>query len=225
MRWPRDWFEIVAGLPVPVAHGVRGKRRKCFTPEEANLGRGGTDKRFYCGVSLLLCVTGLVTAPANDAERWAFSALLTWRHDPTAVPMEVDAIPTVATPGRPLIGPVGHQLSPTTAGHAVTDVYLADRGVAGADWQQAWTARCDAQVITPDQLAATQRHGFHHARQRIDPVPGVLTDVLHIACPQARTEEGLITRIVSKCAALNLGILINRHHHRPDLALGTLFRG
>lgn len=227
----RDGFEIVDGLPVPVARWVRGKRRKCFTCEEANLGYGGVGKTAYYGVSVLLCVTGsgvitgFVTAPANNAERWALSALLTWRHDPTAVPMDVDAIPTAATHGRTLVGPVGHQLSPTTAGTAVTDVYLADRGFTGADWRQAWTERYHAQVITQDRLPTALVHWFHHARQCIETVNGVLTEVLHIAFPRARTEDGLITRLVSKWTALNLGILINRRHDRPDLALGTLFRG
>jgi hypothetical protein len=49
--------------------------------------------------------------------------------------------------------------------------------------------------------------------------------VLHITFPRARTEAGLITRILCACTALNLGILIKRRSGRPDLALGTLFRG
>lgn len=225
------WFEIVDGVPVPVARQVRGRRRRCFLPEEADLGWGGADKTRYYGVSLLLCITGsgvitgLVTSPANNAERWAFSALLAWRHDPTAVPMDGAAIPSAAAHGRTLVGPVGHQLSPLTAGTAITDVYLADRGFTGADWHQAWRAQYHAQVITPVGLPPTLRHWFHHARQCIETVNGVLTDVLHLSFPQARSEAGLITRIVSKCAALNLGIAINRRYHRSDLALGTLFRG
>lgn len=227
----QEWFEIIDGLPVPVAQWVRGRRRRCFPPEEANLGYGGTGKTAYYGVALLLCVTGsgvitgLVTAPANNEERWSLSALLAWRTDPTAVPLDVDAIPSAHKHGRTLVGPVGHQLSPTTAGEAVTGVYLADEGFTGTDWHTAWSERYDAQVITPERLPAPLRHWFHHARQTIETVNGVLTDVLHVRFPRARTEDGLITRLVSKCAALNLGILINRRHDRPDLALGTLFRG
>ncbi len=226
-----EWFEIVDGLPVPVAQWVRGQRRRCFTSEEAERGYGGVGKTFYYGVSLLACITGsgvstgFVTAPANDAERWQFGALLTWRHDPTAVPMDVDAVPTAAAHGRTLVGPVGHQLSPATAGVPVTGVYLADEGFTGADWRQVRTERYHAEVITPDTVPAGARHWFHHARQCIETVNGVLTDVLHIRFPRARTEEGLITRLVSTCAALNLGILVNRRHARPDLAHGTLFRG
>lgn len=209
----------------------RGKRRRCFLPEEAELGHGGTGKTFYYGVSLLACITGsgvitgFVTAPANDEERWQLSALLAWRHDPTAVPLDVDAIPAAAAHGRALVGPVGHQLSPTTAGVPVTDVYLADRGFVGADWQQAWTARYHATVITRKQVPAPLRHAFHRARHLIEAVNAVLTDVLHIRFPRARTEAGLVTRLVATCAALNLGILVNRRFGRADLALGTLFRG
>ena len=107
----------------------------------------------------------------------------------------------------------------------MTDVYLADRGFTGDDWDRAWRARYHAQVMTPADLPPTLRHWFHDARQCIETVNGVLTDVLHIRFPRARTEAGLITRIVSKCAALNLAIFINRRVQRPDLALGTLFRG
>jgi len=224
-------FEIVDGLPVPVAQEVRGKHRRCFLPEEAAVGRGGTGKGFYYGVSLLACVTGsglitgFVTAPANDEERWQLSALLAWRHDPTAVPLDVDAIPAAAAHGRTLVGPVGHQLSPATAGVPVTDVYLADRGFAGADWQHAWTERYGATVITREQVPAPWRHAFHAARQVIETVNAVLVDTLHLRFPRARTEAGLITRLIATCAALNLGILCNRRFGRGDLALGTLFRG
>lgn len=227
----QDWYEIVDGLPIPLAQRVRGMRRKCFLPEEADIGCGGASKAMYYGISLLLCVsasgviTGFVTAPASNAERWALGDLLAWRHDPTAVPMDVEAVPSATTHGRTLVGPVGHQLSPMTAGETVTGVYLADRGFTGADWQRAWTDRYHARVVTHDQVPSGLVHWFHDARQRIETVNAVLTEVLHIKFPRARTEEGLITRLVSKCAALNLGILINRNHHRPDLALGTLFRG
>lgn len=228
--WEDD-YEILDGLPIPVATPARGQRRRCFLPEEADIGRGGTGKAWYYGVSLLGCVsasgvmTGFVTAPANDAERWEASALLSWRDDPTAVPMGIEAITHHTAHGRTLVGPVGNQLSPTTAGEAVTGVYLADRGFSGAEWQTVWRDRYHAEVITPDDLALQDRHWFHHARQCIETVNAVLTEVLHIKHPRARTEHGLITRIVSACTALNLGIFINRLYHRPDLALGTLFRG
>lgn len=226
-----DGFEIVDGLPVPVAQWVRGKRRRCFLPEEAELGHGGVGKAFYYGVSLLACVTGsgvitgFVTAPANDAERWQLSALLSYRHDPRAVPMGIDAVPSAAAHGRELVGPVGHQLAPLTAGVPVTDVYLADAGFAGADMQQAWAERYGATVLTAAQVPDADRHWFHHARQCIETVNAVLVDILHVRFPRARTEDGLLTRLGTTCAALNLGIVVNRRHHRQDLAHGTLFRG
>lgn len=226
-----EWFEIVDGLAVPVAQRVRGQRHKCFLPEEAGIGCGGAGKAMYYGVSLLVCVTGsgvitgCVTSPANNAERWALGDLLAWRQDPTAIPLGVEAIASAARHGRTLVGPVGHRLSPTTAGEVVTGVYLADRGFTGADWAALWTEAYHAEVITQDHLPTPVIHWFQDARQRIETVNGVLTDVLHVRFPRARTEHGLITRLVGKCAAVNLGILINRLYQRPDLAHGTLFRG
>lgn len=224
-------YEIIDGLPIPVASTGRGRRRRCFTPEEANIGRGGVGKDWYYGVSLLGCVTasgvmtGFVTSPANSAERWSATALMSWRSNPMAVPMGIEATASARRHSRQITGPVGHQLSPMTAGEAVTGVYLADKGFSGAEWQHAWRTRYGATVVTPDQVEPHARHWFHDARQRIETVFATLTEVLHIKHPRSRTEEGLRTHLVSVCTALNLGIYINRMYARADLALGTLFRG
>ena len=223
-------FEIVDGLPVPLAHPTRGGRASRFTAEEASIGRGGTGKGFYYGVSLLLSVsasgviTGLVTAPAHMDERWQLSALLSWRVDPTALPLDVEAVPPPGH-GRTLVGPTGHRLGPVTAGRPVTGLYLADRGFTGQAWQTAWRERCQATVVTPATVPPARRRWLHRVRQRIETVNAVLTDTLHLKYPLAHTEEGLITRLVAKCVALNLGILVNRCFGRPDLALGTLYAG
>lgn len=227
----QDQYEVVDCVPVPVAQRCRGDRHACFTPEEANVGRGGVGKAYYYGVSLLLGVaasgpiTGLVVAPANVEERWPLSALLSWRVDPTAVPMTEAAVNTRNTKRKRYVGPTGYLIGPESAGESVTGQYLADRGFTGTAWQAHWQEDLHATVWTPDRLAEPVRHWFHHARQVIETVNGQLTDVLHLKFPKAHTQDGLMTRIVSKCAALNLGILVNRRYDRPDFALGTLFTG
>lgn len=55
--------------------------------------------------------------------------------------------------------------------------------------------------------------------------PYWLVDSLHIRLPRALTEDGLITRLVAICTALNLGIFVYRHFGRDNLAHCTLFRG
>lgn len=226
----REAYEIVDGLPVPVAHPSRGGREARFTAEEASVGRGGTGKGFYYGISLLLSVsasgviTGFVTAPAHLDERWELGALLSWRQDRTALPMDIDAVPPPGH-GRTWVGPTGHRLGPVTTGQPVTGVYLADRGFAGQAWQNAWRTRFQATVVTPASVPPFWRRWLHRARQRIEAVNAVLTDTLHIRYPLAHTEAGLITRLVGKCAALNMGILLNRRFGRPDLAVGSLYAG
>lgn len=226
-----DAYEVVDTVPVPVAQRCRGDRHACFTPDEASVGRGGVGKAYYYGVSLLLSVaasgpiTGLVITPAHVEERWPLSALLSWRVDPTAVPMTEAALNTRNCRRKTYVGPTGDLIGPTTAGTTVTGTYLADRGFTGDAWQAHWQEDLHATVWTPDQVHGSDRHWFHHARQVVESVNGVLTEVLHLKFPKAHTQAGLITRIVTKCAALNLGILLNRQYHRHDLALGTLFPG
>lgn len=226
-----DAYEIVDCVPVPVAQRCRGDRHRRFTPEEANVGRGGVGKAFYYGVSLLLSVaasgpiTGFVVAPANVEGRWLLSSLLSWRQDPTAVPMTEAALNTRNAKPRPYVGPTGDLLGPTSAGATVTGVYLADQGFKGAVWQAHWREDLQATVWTHEQLPSPLRHWFHAARQTIEIINGQLTDVFHSKFPRAHTQAGLMTRIAAKCAALNLGILINQRLGRPALALGTLFTG
>jgi hypothetical protein len=56
-------------------------------------------------------------------------------------------------------------------------------------------------------------------RQVVETVSAQLTDMLGLPCPRARRATGVLTRV----AALNLGIWLNRLFGRPDLALATLF--
>lgn len=226
-----DAYEVVDTVPVPVAHRCRGDRHACFMPDEASVGRGGVGKAYYYGVSLLLSVaasgpiTGLVIAPAHVQERWGLSALLSWRADPTRALMTEAALASRNRWHRSYVGPSGYLTCPATVGVPVSGTYLADRGFAGRVWHAHWHEDLTATVWTPDRVARPVRHWFHHARQVVETINGALTEVLHLKFPKARTYAGLITRIVAKCAALNLGILLNRHYDRPDLALGTLFPG
>lgn len=224
-------YEIIDGLPIPVANPSRGRLRKCFTDEEANLGRGGVGKGWYYGVCLLGCVTasgvmtGFVTSPAGTNEHWLANALFSWRHDSRAILIDMEITASARKHGRQITGPAGHHLSPTTAGIAVTDLYLADQGFQGTVWQVTWKTRCGATVMTQHDLGRPDRRRFHRDRRCFETVFAILTNVLHIKYPKARTEAGLVTHLVTSCIALNLGIYLNRLFGRPDFAIGTLFRG
>jgi hypothetical protein len=229
----QDAFEIVDGLAVPVANPTRGVRQAAFTAEEAALGHGGVGKQLYYGVAVLLSIaasgpiTGLTVAPANTDERWLLSEFLTWRQDPTAPPLAAGDLTRrdARHRRRTLQGPTGPVLSPVTAGHARTNVYLADRGFGGAAWQTTWHTELAATVITPEQVPSPVRRAFRRARHLIETVNDALVRIFHLRYPNAHTQEGLITRIIAKCTAFNLGMTINRRFQRPDFALGTLFDG
>lgn len=54
---------------------------------------------------------------------------------------------------------------------------------------------------------------------------GELHETFDLAFPLAKTMWGVVTRVVAKCTAVNLGIWANRLLGRNDLALKTLFPG
>ncbi|MCO5219003.1 MAG: hypothetical protein M9909_09250 [Thermomicrobiales bacterium] len=231
LRSGDETCEIIDGLPIPLASPVRGQHRRCFTQDEADIGRCSNGKSWYYGVEMMTAVTasgvitGFVTAPARNGERWMANALYSWRADPTVPPIDIELAPKSRRRNHPPVGPGGHFLSPTSAGTIVTGVYLADGNFTGDEWQQAWKARCGATVITQDTIDRPLIHWFHDARQRVETVFAELTTTLHIKNPLVRSEQGLVTHLVSTCTAFNLGIYINRTYDRDDLRIGTLFRG
>jgi hypothetical protein len=223
-----DAYEIVDGLPVPLAQRCRGERHRLFTPAQAGIGRGGPGRSWYFGESVLVCVaasgpiTGLAIAPANVGERWQLSALLTWRHDSTAVPQAEAALAARGARTARYLGPSGALYSPGLAGQTVAAYYLADQGFAGAPWQAYWREELGATVVTAEPLSPGLRHWFHHARQTIETVNAHLTGALHVRFPPARTLPGVVLHILAACVAFNLGMLLNRHLHRPDFAIPSL---
>lgn len=227
-------YEIVDTTPVPLARQCRGERHRLFAADEAAVGRGGADHQYYYGCALLLSVaadgpiTGFVLAPADTQDRWLLDPLLTWRMDPAGVPWTVDDIPSAFRRSTGYTGPTGPRWWPDSVGHpSGTGVYLTDQGFRGQAWEAHWEQDTGALVlpgIGPD-LPAQTRRAHHGWRQMVETVNGILADVLHLRFPLAKTMWGVVTRVAAKCAALNLGIRVNRLLGREDLALATLFPG
>lgn len=230
-------YQILDGVPVPLARITRGKRHRLFAAEAA-IGRGGVDRRWYFGVKLVLAVqadgviTGFVVGPASTEERWLIDALLCWRQDPAGQPWGTADVPAAHRYGRRYVGPTGpiwpvDGAGTPRGGTAEGDVYLADTGAAGAAWQQHWLNDYQAEVVTSRDVAAPEdalpRSEHASRRQTIETVNQHLTDDFHLPVPRARSWWGLLSRLAAKLAALNLGIWLNRHFGRPDFALGTLF--
>lgn len=225
-------YQIVDTTPVPLARQCRGERRRLFTETEAAVGRGGSDRSYYYGCSLLLLVaadgpiTGVVLGPANTQDRWLLDAALTWRRDPAGPLWEVADIPRAyRRGGGGYVGPTGPRWYPESVGRAARCPYVADTGFHGAAWQPHWLADTGAEVVTPPRHGAGARRQFSGWRQMVETINGVLADTFHLAYPRAKTMWGVITRVAAKCAAVNLGIHLNRWLGRPDLALATVFPG
>lgn len=228
-------YDVLDGVPVPLARIHRGRRHRVFA-DTAAIGRGGTDRHWYYGAKLELAsrsdgvITGFVLGPANTEERWLADALLCWRQDPSAQPWSVADAPASHNAGGH-VGPTGPLWLPDGAGRARPGetLYLSDRGLSGAAWQAHWRADYQAEVLTPRQYAATNEPLLQreHAsrRQVIETVIGQLTDALHLPFPRARSPWGLLTRIAAKLAACNCAIWANRVLGRPDLAIATLVPG
>jgi hypothetical protein len=88
--WTGVGYEVVDGVPVPLARRCRGLRRRLFTCEDAGLGRGGSGRTRYFGVHRLAAVhparvvTGFVLGPPATGARWLLDALRRWRRAPAA---------------------------------------------------------------------------------------------------------------------------------------------
>jgi hypothetical protein len=230
-------YAVVDTIPVPLMRRCRGDRHRLFAAEAA-VGRGGSDKDWYYGVSLLTVVradgviTGFVLGPANTEERWLADALLRWRQDPTApVPTAEELVPVLGPThhtGGTRRGPTG-PLGPRGAvGVASTDPYLGDLGFAGAAWQAHWRTDYAATVLTKADYAGTEpplrrqaAHWLSSLRQVIETTNAVLADLLGLKFPRARTYWGLLTRLAAKVVAFNVLLYLNHRYDRPTFALAT----
>ena len=227
-------YEAIDTVPVPLMRRCRGKRRRLFGVE-ADIGRGGSDRDWYYGCKLLLSATpegavaGFLLGPANTEDRWMAESFFCWRKNPLAEPFGVEDLPAKRGNGKRYVGPTGPIRPRTGAGSPIGSdrPYLGDNGFFGADWQARWRESYGATALTPKNYAggdveeAKERHSS--LKQVVETVNGQLTDVFGLRFPGARSAWGLVARVATKLAALNMGILLNRRFHRPDLALDTLF--
>lgn len=80
-----------------------------------------------------------------------------------------------------------------------------------------------AEVLTPP---VWERHSarvwFSSVRQAVETAFAALADSFVLQFPRAHSTWGLFTRIDARIAAYNVGMLVNRHFGRPDLAFATL---
>jgi hypothetical protein len=221
-------YEVLDGVPVPLARRCRGQYHRCFGPEAA-LGRGGSDKDWFFGQRLVISVdrhgsiTGAVSGPANTEEHWLADALFRWRQEPLA------PAPTAAEVD-PLLGPAhraqGHRRGPTgpillrgAIGVPTGAVYLGDLGYRGRNWARHWRDTYGALVLTQDAYPdRAGRRWFSGQRQIVETVNGWLEDRLGLHFPRARTAWGLQTRLAAKLAAFNLAVYFNHLHARPPFA-------
>lgn len=227
-------YQVVDTVPVPLAPLCRGKHHRLFA-HEAAIGRGGSDRHFYYGQTLLLAVsadgviTGVVAGPASTEGRWLLDALLTWRADPAAVPWTAADVPTPRKRPGGYVGPTGPRWWSGTAGGYSAAPYIADAGFTGTTWLRHWHADLGATVLTAQQYGpqppAPLVRSHQRWRQVIETTNAILGAALHLAFPLAKTPWGLLTRLTAKCCAVNLAIWVNRLLGRPDLAIATLFPG
>jgi hypothetical protein len=218
-----DDYEILDGVPVPVARGARS-----FHPgwlaEIARRGKGGNDRYFY-GVRLLLSVSasgvacGWTLSAGNVQERWLAELLLSARAGCPQLsgPPEVQA-------GRSRVKPPSDWVGPTqSCGKTRGRPIVSDQGFAGEEWWRHWEADYQATVVTkPTGGSAELGRWFASIRQMVETAFAHLCESFGLKYPGAHTKWGLITRVAAKLAAYNLGIRINRDLGRPDFSFGTL---
>jgi hypothetical protein len=212
-------YEVLDGVPVPLARRCRGQRHRCFA-NEAAIARGGSDHDWFFGQRLVLSVnvhgsiTGAVSGPANTEEHWLAEALFRWRGAPTA--------PTPsAAQLDPLLGPThrggGHRRGPTgplslrgAVGVAPDGVYLGDLGYQGTGWAQHWHHCYGVRVLTKAAYPSRAgRRWFCGLRQIVETVNNWLEERFGLHFPRARSAWGLQTRLAAKLAAFNIALHFN----------------
>lgn len=224
-------YEIFDCVPVPLMKRCRGEKAKLFSRLIANIGLGGSDKEWYYGVKLNLCVdpqgpvTGFILAPAKTSERWAADLLFCYRHDPQGQPAKLADLPP--SHGKKRVGPDGALWPRTGLGKRNPAVYLTDRGCNGVWWQEHWEKDYETVVLNPDSYggeeAAQLRHLHSSFRQVVETVNAHLSNGLGLNHIGARSPLGLLARVAAKLLAFNLGLWFNKMFGRPTFAVTTLF--
>jgi hypothetical protein len=225
-------YQVLDGVPVPLAKRCRGQRHRVFG-DEAAIGCGGSDRDWYYGCELLLAVTdggaitGFLLGPANTDDRWFAEALLCWRCDPRRQPWTVADLPPSHRRGGGRVGPTGPLWPRDGVGRPSPAPYLGDSAFGGAAWTPHWVQDYGAVVLRGRDLGGAKdapvRRQFAGWRQVIETVNGQLTHVLALAFPGAKTRRGLLTAVAAKLATFNLGLRLNHHFGRPPFALASLF--
>src|SRR5215204_2249873 len=185
-------YQVWDGVPVPLMRRCRGRRQRLFS-NEADHGRGGSDREPYYGMHLLAVannqgtIDGCVIGPAATSEYWLAEALLRWRRDPTASsPTSKQLAPILGPthlPGGRRIGPTGPLGPRLAAGAAVALPIQADLGFDGHAWRRHWRTAYGTPVLTkadydglPHQTE--RRHAklaFNRRRQDVETVFSILT--------------------------------------------------
>lgn len=227
-------YQVLDGVPVPLMKRCRGRRSKLFSPQIANIGRGGSDREWYYGVRLALSVepagriTGFILAPAKTSERWPAEYLLCHRHNPLGQPAQVADLPP--SHGKKRVGPDGMIWPQEGIGRSNPWIYLTDRGFKGRWWEEHWQSAYKTLVLTPESYrgyredeTAKLRHLHSSSRQVIENVNEHLCDDLGLSRVGARTQKGLLARIAAKLVAFNISVGLNALFGRPTFAIASLF--
>ena len=224
-------YECIDGEPVPAYSCGQELRENGHWLWESQRGHGGTGGGWFIGDRLFASVTdnGIITGwllgIANVNERWLLQAFLSTRAGQT----DLAGPSPDKRHARGDITPPVERIGPLSAVGCPAGVpYVADRGFNGQRWRDHWRQTCQSTVLTvppdnaPNAWSPADKHILASWRQIIETVFGILADVFALKRVNAHSYLGLYTRVAAKCAVFNLGILLNRRHHRPDLAHATL---
>lgn len=108
------------------------------------------------------------------------------------------------------------------------ETYLADKGIASADWEAHWRGAYGAAVVAAPQRnhrrawAADAYRWAAGKRQVVEQVIAQLKDLFALERHRAKTLGGLLARLAAKIAAFTAGEWLNAHHGRPLRQLADL---
>jgi len=118
-----------------------------------------------------------------------------------------------------------------SVGEPTTDLYLADKGFEGADYQRHWHDDYAATVVTPPtrqqkiQWPPSLQRWVAGLRQIVETAHQILLDTFGLARERPHALDGFQARLYARVALDHFCMWLNRKHGRPLLAFADLIDG
>lgn len=217
-------YKVIDSVVVPIMKKCRGNAHRLFN-NEADLGRGGSDKDFYYGFRILSevdsngFITGFVIGSASSPERFLAEALFKFRENPEAelpTPAKMEQFLGKSNrKGGKRIGLTG-PINVSGIGKASDHYKILDLGFKGEKWEKHWKEDYKQIIMINnmyDGLPAESRGKckvwLNRLRKIIETKYSWLESEFGLLYCKARSYQGILARIGAKLLGYNIAVGLN----------------